>query len=377
MVIVFNDFFASKRLCLNQSYRLMLLCGAVTLAGCTLSTGMHVGELPPSGLLHAANGLRIQVQPLTVDTLPTAPQRSVTPDVVSLFQQQTAPVYLLERGDVLSINLWAHPEITPPLTTSTPAAGFVIDPSGHITFPLIGRIRAQGKSLNQFSEDLRQRLAAYLRHPDAQVNVLGYNGRKVFIDGEVRNAGQYAMTDQPSTLYSLLSKAGGVLASADNNHLVLTRQGQRYSLSPIQLEKMGYSPSQLYLQEGDSVHVHSKETRKVYLMGEAGTPTVLTLPEDGMSLANMIGEGRGLNATSASAARVYVIRDQASQGLTHIYHLDLSSIANLALADRFTLQANDMVYVDASGLARWSRVINLLLPSATVVRTAQVIGTGN
>jgi polysaccharide export outer membrane protein len=377
MVIVFNGFFARKFLILNQCYRLVLVCGAVSLSGCALSTGMQVGELPPSGRLHSANGLNIQVQPITVDTLPIAPQLSITTDVTSLFQQQTAPLYLLERGDVLSINLWAHPEITPPLTSSTTAVGFVIDPMGNVTFPLIGRIRAQGKSLNQFSEDLQQRLAAYLRHPDAQVNVLAYNGRKVFIDGEVRNSGQYAMTDQPSTLYSLLSKAGGVLASADNNHLVLTRHGQRYPLSLLQLEKMGYSPSQLYLQEGDSVHVHSKETRKVYLMGEAGTPTVLTIPEDGISLANVIGEGRGLNATSANAARVYVIRDQASQGLTHIYHLDLSSIANLALADRFTLQANDMVYVDASGLARWSRVINLLLPSATVVRTAQVIGTGN
>jgi polysaccharide export outer membrane protein len=377
MVIVFNDFFASKRLSVSQSYRIILLCGAASLVGCAFSTGMQVGELPPSGLLHAANGLRIQVQPLTVDTLPVSPPLSLTPEVASLFQQQAAPVYALERGDVLSINLWAHPEITPPLTTSTTSVGFVIDSMGNITFPLIGRIAAQGKSLNQFSEDLRQRLAAYLRHPDAQVNILAYNGRKIFIDGEVRNSGQYALTNQPSTLYSVLGQAGGVSASADNNHIVLTRRGQRYSLSLSQLEKNGYSPSRLYLQEGDSVHVHSKETRKVYLMGEAGTPTVLTIPEDGMSLANMIGEGRGLNATSASAARVYVIRDQATQGLTHIYHLDLSSIANLALADRFSLQANDMVYVDASGLARWGRVINLLLPAASALSTVRLIQQGS
>jgi polysaccharide export outer membrane protein len=42
----------------------------------------------------------------------------------------------------------------------------------------------------------------------------------------------------------------------------------------------------------------------------------------------------------------------------------MSSLANIALAERFKMQPNDIVYVDASGLARWSRVLNLLLPSA-------------
>lgn len=351
---------------------------ALLLGGCNaLAPGLKVGELPPAGLLTAANGLQLQVLPITVSTLPAPTSVPADAGIAQLFAQKQAPIYRLHTGDVLHINLWAHPEITPPSTGVTNNIGFAIDQAGDITFPLVGRVPAQGKSLDQFSQDLRRRLATYLRNPDVQVKVLAYNGRKIFIDGEVRTAGQFAITDQPQTLYSAITSAGGALPTADINHIVLTRQGQSYHLGLLSLQQQGYSPSQLYLQEGDSLHVYSKETRKIYLLGEAGTPNAFALPEQGMSLANLLGEGRGLNPLSGSAGRIYVIRDQPEQQLAQIYHLDLSSISSLALADRFKLQANDMVYIDATGLARWSRVINLLLPSASVVRTAQVIGTGD
>ncbi|MFZ3193231.1 MAG: polysaccharide biosynthesis/export family protein [Moraxellaceae bacterium] len=354
------------------------MMATLVLSGCTaMSPGFKVGELPPSGLLTAANGLQLQVQPITVETLPAIMTAAIDPRVTELFSQTRAPMYQLHAGDVLHINLWAHPEITPPSTGLSNNIGFAIDQAGNITFPLVGTVRAQGKSLDQFSQDLRRRLATYLRNPDVQVKVLAYNGRKIFIDGEVRNAGQFAITDQPQTLYSALTSAGGALPTADINNISLTRQGRHYHLGLLTLKQQGYSPSQLYLQEGDSLHVYSKESRKIYLLGEAGTPNAFSLPEQGMSLANLLGEGRGLNPLSGNPARIYVIRDQPAQQLAQIYHLDLSSISSLALADRFKLQANDMVYIDATGLARWSRVINLLLPSATAVRTAQVIGTGN
>jgi polysaccharide export outer membrane protein len=35
----------------------------------------------------------------------------------------------------------------------------------------------------------------------------------------------------------------------------------------------------------------------------------------------------------------------------------------LALGDQFSLKPHDIVWVDATGLARWNRVVNLLAPS--------------
>jgi polysaccharide export outer membrane protein len=48
-----------------------------------------------------------------------------------------------------------------------------------------------------------------------------------------------------------------------------------------------------------------------------------------------------------------------------VYNLDGSSPVALAMAEGFYLNPHDVVFVDASGLARWNRVISLILPTAS------------
>ncbi|GAC1374206.1 MAG: polysaccharide biosynthesis/export family protein [Aquirhabdus sp.] len=336
------------------------------LSACAFAPGMRVGDLPPSGKIVTDKGLNVQVATITASNLPVANAENISADALPLFAQQSYPIYLLASGDVLGINLWANPEITPPSMSTTAGAlsGFTIDQAGYLAFPLIGRIKAEGETVESFSAKLQKRLSVYLKQPDAQVKVLVYGGRKFNVDGAVKAPGQYAMSDQPQTLYTALAGAGGVLESGDLNNILFTRNGKSYHIGVLDLQQSHLSPDKLFLKEGDSVHVYAKENKKVYLLGEAGLPNTLLIPEQGMSLANVIGEGRGLASLSADPALVYVMRDDTKNNLTNIYHIDLSSMANLALADRFKMQSNDIVYVDASGLARWSRVLNLLLPSA-------------
>lgn len=334
------------------------------LSACAFAPGMRVGDLPPSGKVISEKGLNIQVDTITASNIPLTNNENKAIEALPLFEQKTHPIYLLAPSDVLGINLWANPEITPPVTSSTLASGFTIDQQGYLSFPLIGRIKAAGESLEGFSAKLRTRLATYLKQPDAQVAVLAYAGRKFYVDGAVKAPGQFAISNQPQNIFSALASAGGALDTADMNNIMLTRNGRSYHLGLLDLQRNNLSPSNLLLREGDSVHVYTKESRKLYLLGEAGVPSALVIPEQGMSLANVIGEGRGLNPLSSDRTQVYVVRDNSKNNLTNIYHVDLSTISNLALADRFKMQPSDIVYVDASGLARWSRVLNLLLPSA-------------
>lgn len=342
------------------------------LSACVLAPGMRVGDLPPSGQVISEKGLNIQVETITAANIPVEKNENNALEALSLFEQKTHPVYMLAAGDVLGINLWANPEITPPTTTQT--SGFVIDQQGYISFPLIGRVKAAGESLGNFSAKLRTRLSAYLKQPDAQVTVLAYAGRKFYVDGAVKAPGQFSISNQSHNIYSALASAGGALDTADMNNILLIRNGRSYRLNMMNLQENNLSPSKLLLREGDSVHVYTKENRKLYLLGETGIPSPLIIPEQGMSLANAIGEGRGLNPLSSDRTQVYVVRDNAKNNLTNIYHIDLSTIASLALADRFKMRPNDIVYVDASGLARWSRVLNLLLPSAQGIGTLAATG---
>lgn len=347
------------------------------LSACAFAPGMRVGNLPPSGThIVMKNGLNLEVQTITTNNLPVTTDNSAIADVLPLFSQQSYPVYLLAPGDVLGINLWANPEITPPLTSGDAAiaSGFIIDQSGYVTFPLIGRVRAQGETLQIFTAQLQKRLAVYLKQPDAQVRILVYGGHKFNVDGAVKMPGQYAMSEQPATIYTALTSAGGALENADVNNILLTRDGKNYLLNLFELQRNHLSPDRLFLKEGDSIHVYTTESRNLYLLGEAGVPSPLVIPQQGISLAGVIGNGRGLNPLSANPSLVYVVRDNPKSNVTNIFHIDLSSIANLALAERFKMQPNDIVYVDATGLARWSRVLNLLLPAAQGLST---LGSAN
>jgi len=45
------------------------------------------------------------------------------------------------------------------------------------------------------------------------------------------------------------------------------------------------------------------------------------------------------------------------------------------LAERFDLQAQDVVFVDTAGISQWNRVISQLLPSISVIGIADGLGT--
>jgi polysaccharide export outer membrane protein len=50
-----------------------------------------------------------------------------------------------------------------------------------------------------------------------------------------------------------------------------------------------------------------------------------------------------------------------------VFQLNAKNAMALAMADRFELNPRDIVYVDASGLATWNRLISLILPSVQTV----------
>ena len=361
---------------------------AVTLgltSGCaSINSGLQSGELPPQGAFIAENGMQFNVQPLSLANLPTSPAYSGARSASSgmknarvreLLNGSRAADYRISTSDILSINLIGYPEITPPIpstaiTTATNpyASGYPVDQQGYIQFPLVGRVKASGLTVSQFTNNLRSQLQRYLKYPDPQVKIVNYRGNKFFIDGEVRQPGEFNIADAPVSLYGAISMAGGATPEGDSNSVTLVRRGVKYELGLRDLQNMGLSANQIYLQDGDSIHVNSLDRNKVYVLGEFGDIKPLEIPEQGISLSQVIGQSKGLNPLTANAAKVYVVRDHGNASYTDIYYVNLQTVTNLALANRFEMQPDDIVYVDPTGLTRWSRFVNSILPSSTAIR---------
>lgn len=358
----------------------LLTCG-LTLTGCAVTSGLQTYDLPAEGVYQTELGTSVNVIRLTQDSiLAVQPAvQNIQQDYAHLFSTPHRS-YSLSPGDILSIYLWAYPEITPPTNTinsdlSVQSNGYQIDQQGYIQFPMIGRYKASGKSLTQVNRELRSQLSRYLKTPDVIVRVLSYQGQRYSVQGNVMKGGQFYLSDQPVSVYTALGMAGGVNAQqGDNTSMTLVRQGRTYQLNTVELEKAGLSLHNLLIQPNDTLYVNNRENQKIYVMGESGKNQSLPLRDQGMSLSDVLGESLGLNPLSASRSKIYVVRSQANAIHTEVYQMDLTSIADFGLANQFKMRSNDIVYVDASGLARWQRVVNQVIPFSNALYNLDRLG---
>ena len=367
---------------LNVKYKStsLFLTVSFLFSGCAITSGLQTYDLPEQGDYTTEQGSKLSVVQLNQQNVNAFAfnhaQNSHSSAISHLFHSNQR-AYTLSAGDVLSIQLWAYPEITPPIQdiSNVRASGYPIDSSGNVQLPLIGQVRIAGKTLAETNRFLRGQFARYLKHPDVVVRVLSYEGRRYFVNGQVMKSGQYTLNDQPISLYTALGQAGGInTETGDNTNIQLIRQGQTYDLNTVQLEKQGLSLHNLLIQPNDTIFVNTKQNQKLYVMGESSKSQAIALRDQGMTLSDVLGESEGINPYSASAAKIYVMRTNLKNKESTVFHLNLSSFGNLGLANQFEMQKNDIVYIDATGLTRWQRVINQIVPFSSALYSFDQLG---
>ena len=284
------------------------------------------------------------------------------------------PPYTIDRGDILSIVVWDHPELAgqamaassgPMAETSTntaPPPGFVVDHEGRIQFPFAGVLTLAGLTEEQARNLLAKRLARYIADPNVTLRVQAYRSKRVYIDGDVRSPGLQAINDIPMTLMEALNRAGGVLPTADQSRIALERGDARYMIDLRALVAKGINPGSIMLANGDVVRVHSRDESKVFVSGEVVAPKALTMHNGRLSLNEALGESGGISPLTGDARQVYVVR-RATEG-TRVFQLDARETGAPAMAEAFELHPKDLVYVAASPLANWHRSLSMIFPGA-------------
>jgi polysaccharide export outer membrane protein len=290
--------------------------------------------------------------------------------------------YTVGPGDVLQIVVWDHPEFAAALGSAQtqsssrpgdPLAGFVVDQNGGLTFPYAGTLQVGGLRTEEIQQRLSSALGKYLVKPQVTVRMASYRAHQVYVDGEVRSPGTLAVNDVPMSLYEAVGRAGGFSEAADQSDLVLVRGDRSYRVNLTQMLAQGLSPSRLYLKPGDLLRVVSRDENDAYVMGEVNKPVSAIPRRTGrMTLADALAQAGSVNASTADAAQMFVIRGSLA-GTPQVFHLDGHSPVAMLLAKDFELQPKDVVYVDGSGLVRFNRVLSLLMPLISTGLTAGVI----
>jgi polysaccharide biosynthesis/export protein len=303
----------------------------------------------------------------------------LAPEVKALFGRASA--YTIGPGDVVGIIVYDHPELLPNAgaviaqqsdpTGVTVAPGFIVDASGEISFPYIGRTKLQGLTESSASELIAKRIRAYIKAPQVSVRIQSFRSQRAYVEGEVRTPGLQIFTDVPMTLAEALNRAGSITAAGDRSQVVLSRGDRSVAIDLLQLKRFGADPNNIPLRNGDIVYVGARDDSRVYVMGEILRPSALLMRNGRLSLNEALGDAGGPDLFSSDPGQIYVIRNASrSDGgpdTTEIFNMNAKNPAALALADRFELKPRDVVYVDRVPLVSWNRVASLILPAAQVM----------
>jgi polysaccharide export outer membrane protein len=312
----------------------------------------------------------------------TAARPKGIPQGVTRLFAKPAP-YVLGPGDVLSIVIWDHPELNLPEAmaaggqdatgSNSVVSGYTVDNAGMIQYAYIGPIKVSGLTEMDARDLLSKRLSKYLRNPQVTLRIAAYRSKRVYIDGEVRNPGLQMLNDMPMTLPEAINRAGGFTTNGDRSQVAITRHDDTVVVNLPDLIAKGSNPNNIVLRDGDMVRVFSSNDSKVSVVGEVERPGSFVFNNGRMSLSQALGEAGGINQGSGDASQIFVVRKRET-GEPTVFHLDASTPTAMATADGFELKPSDVVFVDASALVRWSRVIGLILPSTQAASTTRALG---
>lgn len=172
--------------------------------------GRLIAMIGAVSLLAACAGSRGGNIPYGVDLSP--PDR---PTPLSVEQD-----YQISPLDTLSVSVFQVADLS---------RDYEVDLTGHISVPLLGRIKAVDMTMSQLDEKLTALLGEkYLQSPDVSIGLKSSSARVVTVDGAVTSPGVFPVNRQ-MTLLQVIAMAKGVNGDANPRRVAIFRQikGQR------------------------------------------------------------------------------------------------------------------------------------------------------
>ena len=125
----------------------------------------------------------------------------------------TANNYTIGPGDILDISVWKNDALTKVVP---------VLPDGYVSFPLVGEIKAAGRTLAQFQKALKEKLIQYIPQPSLSVIVQKVN-MKIYVIGKVNRPGIFPLNTNINVLQAL-TMAGGLNPFAKRNEIKILRK---------------------------------------------------------------------------------------------------------------------------------------------------------
>ena len=269
--------------------------------------------------------------------------------------------YQLGGGDEIAINLTETDDID---------GSYLIDPFGNIDLPYVGKINLSNYSAIEAQNLLMNVLKKLYINPDLQLDVITFKSSKVYVTGTVRNQLIIDLDDNPIRILDAMIRANVNTTGNDNlssTSGVIRRDGRIYALDLKEAITGEDEKKNFYLKKDDVIFI-DRNPNSIIVFGEANFEGSY-FPYSGYNLTQALSDS-GLNNLTANAKEIFVIRENFEEDLkVDVFQINVKNPINLIAAKYFELQAKDIIYIPATDLVKWNRVISLLLPQTDLFKS--------
>jgi len=269
--------------------------------------------------------------------------------------------YQLGAGDEININLTETDDID---------GNYLVDPSGDIDLPYVGKINVKNKGAEEAQNLISNVLKKYYVNPDLQLDIVTFASSKVYVTGTVRNQLIIDLDDKPMRILDAIIKAN--INTTGNDNLsstsgVIRRDGAVYKMD-LKNAITGTDERKNFFLKKDDVIFIDRNPDSILVFGEANIQGSF-FPYAGYNLTQVLSDS-GINNLTADAKEIFVIRENYDEELTiDVYKINVKNPVNLVAGKYFNLEAKDIVYIPASDIVKWNRVISLLLPQTDLFKS--------
>lgn len=137
-----------------------------------------------------------------------------------------AQEYVVNGGDILTISVWGEEDMDQELT---------VNENGDISFPLIGKVKVEGLTLQRVDEEITGLLQKdYFVNPDVTVSMAIL---QFFITGEVKSPGAYPILGNITPLQAV-TLAGGFTDFSSHTVKIIRKEEDRVRTIKVNVDKI-------------------------------------------------------------------------------------------------------------------------------------------
>jgi polysaccharide export outer membrane protein len=221
--------------------------------------------------------------------------------------------YLLGVGDELEITLYGEGDAETRRVVP-------VDPAGNITYMLLGTIPAAGRTIDDLTEDLRQRLNQIMNYTILSINAVRFGSQTFTMLGQLYKPQVYPLQGRTYLLDAIALAGGpkvGVIRDVsadihDYSHATLVRNGE---VVPVDFERLVYkadATQNVELFSGDIITIPSALERKIYALGAFNSPQGIQFASSQLSLINAVVQAGGINRATGDG-HVLIIRGNTAR----------------------------------------------------------------